>query len=279
MLEVVAALVKFLLYAGVLSAAGLAFAAPMLGARLGSVADLTPRLLRATATLALGAAIANFIVLVFRLGGEFNAPTLSAIAETPTGLAILLQVAGAIILLAARGGLPGLLLRLLGGTMLLASFAVSGHVSAIDTLSSAIAFLHVLAAAWWLGALLLLQPACARLAPDAMTKLIGLFGIFAMALVAILLVAGVVLVVTLVDFTQPEWLTPYAQSLLLKVVLALSVIALAAWNKLRITPRLANADSSGVRDLQHTIGIEIGLFTAVLFATAWLTTFNSPHMS
>jgi putative copper export protein len=263
----------------VLGSAGLAFAAPMLGARLGDAAASTRTLLRPATMLALAAAIANFIVLVMRLGGEFNTPTLSAIAETPTGLAILLQVAGAILLLAAPPRGAWRALQLAAAAMLLASFAVSGHVSAIDTLSSVIAFLHVFAAAWWLGALLLLQPACTRLPPEALAKLVSLFSIFGMAIVAILLVAGVVLVITLVDLSQPEWLTAYAQSLLLKIVLAISVIGLAVWNKLRVTPRLANADASGVRDLQHTIGIEIGLFTAVLVATAWLTTFNSPHMS
>jgi len=55
------------------------------------------------------------------------------------------------------------------------------------------------------------------------------------------------------------------------------VLSIAAWNKLRITPRIAAGDGTGVRQLSQSIGVELGLFAGVFVATAWLTTFSSPH--
>jgi copper transport protein len=113
-------------------------------------------------------------------------------------------------------------------------------------------------------------------APE-LAMLVRRFSIFAVVIVGGLVAGGVALTLTLIDFSRPEWLTPYAQALAMKIVLAASVLSIAAWNKLRITPRIAAGDGTGVRQLSQSIGIELGLFAGVFVATAWLTTFSSPH--
>ena len=77
MLEVLAAAMKFVLYAGALAGAGTAFAAATLGNRLREASRYAPRLIALGSGLTLVAAIGNVLILIFRLGGSFDEPTLS----------------------------------------------------------------------------------------------------------------------------------------------------------------------------------------------------------
>jgi putative copper export protein len=278
MLEVLAAAIKFVLYAGALTGAGTAFAAASLGSRLQDASRSAPKLIAVGAGLTLAAAIGNLLILIMRLGGSFDEPTLSAIAETPTSTAAALQIAGALGLLAfcGLGGL-GWLLRIVAGAAVIASFAVNGHASSVDLLASVIAFVHVFAASWWSGALLLLSIACARLPAQPLSELVHVFSRFAMAFVGNLIAAGILLILSLVDFSRPDWLSPYAQLLAVKVALAAGVLGLATYNKLRLTPRLSNGDSAAIGALRRSIQAELLVIAGVLTATAILTTYTSPH--
>lgn len=279
MLELLAAFVKLSLYAGCLAGAGTVLSAASMGRYLGDVAKLAPVIMRAAALLALLASVANILVLIFRLGGDFSEPTLTAILESPPAPAAALQVSGALVLLASAGGAGAIfgLVRLLGAGLLVASFAVNGHAPSVDLLSGLTAGLHVAAAAWWLGALLLLGPACIRLSGADLVALIHIFSRFAMAVVALLVVAGGILILTLVNFGAEDWFTPYAQMLTLKVVLAATVLSLAVYNKLRLTPQLEDTVGPARFLLRQSIAFETLVIAGVLVATALLTTFTSPH--
>ena len=279
MLELLAAFVKLSLYAGCLAGAGTALAAASLGRQLGDVVKLAAVIVRWAAAIALLASIANILVLIFRLGGDFSEPTLTAILESPPAPAAALQIAGALVLLtfASGGGAMFGLLSLLGAGLLAASFAVNGHAPSVDLLSGFTAGLHVAAAAWWLGALLLLGPACTRLGGADLAALVQVFSRFAMAVVALLVVAGGILILTLVNFGAEDWFTPYAQVLTLKVVLAATVLSLAIYNKVRLTPQLDDASGPGRFLLRQSIAFETLVIAGVLTATALLTTFTSPH--
>jgi len=278
MLELFAAVAKLALYAGSFAGAGVAFARMSLGGRLGRSADVAPKLIAVAAAVMLAAAIAGAVILIARLGGQVDTTTLSAIWETPAGPAIALQLAGATLLLLssrAKGGMR--VFQLGGGALALACFGVNGHSASVSTLTGAVAFLHVCAASWWLGSLLLLRESGRVMPEPELALLVRRFSMLAIVVVGGLVAGGALLTLTLVDFGRSEWLTPYAQALAMKIVLAASVLGLAAWNKLRITPRIAAADGTGAQQLGQSIGIELGLFAGVFVATAWLTTFNSPH--
>jgi len=268
MLEALAALAKVLLYAGALAGAGAAFAAASLGSRLGSVSSLAPSIIRAGAASAILGALGHVYFLILRLGGDFSAPVLSTVLESPTGAALAFQLIGSLVLIvfaSARGIRKHLCVA--GGILTIVSFGINGHAGSLNLTSGAIAALHVGAAAWWLGALLLLWPACGQLAA----------GDFTMMVVIGLVAAGVALILTLVNFSHPDWFTPYVQLLSLKVALAASVLALAAFNKLRLTPRLRDEDGRAIRGLRRSIILEIAIISAVLATTALLTTYTSPH--
>ena len=278
MLEALAAFEKVLLYAGSLSGAGAAFAWASLGQRLGPVATIAPLIVMAGAGLTLLASVATILILVQRLGGDFSPSMLSAVFEGPPGLAAGLQLAGAAMLLFfARGRGPAWIARVAGGGLVVASFAVNGHAAAAGLVSGIIALVHVLAAAWWFGALLILWPACRRLAGAGLTELIRHFSRIALAVVTNLVLAGVLLILTLVDFSHAPWLSPYGQALAIKLSMAGVVLCLALYNKARLTRRLTNEDGVAAAALRRSITAEIGLFVAVISATSFLTTYTSPH--
>lgn len=278
MLELFATIAKLALYVGSFAGAGVAFAWMSLGRRLGRSAEVAPKIIAMAALAMLVAAVAGAVILIARLGGQVDTTTLSAIWETPAGPAIAFQLAGATLLLLsarAKGGMRTF--QLAGGAVALVSFGLNGHSASIGLLTGAIAFLHVCAASWWLGSLLLLREA-GRVLPEAdLALLVRRFSMFAIVIVGGLVAGGTFLTLTLVDFERSEWLTPYAQALSMKIVLAVAVLGIAVWNKFLITPRIAAADGKGAQQLSQSIGIELGLFASVFVATAWLTTFNSPH--
>jgi putative copper export protein len=279
MLEALAALAKFALCAGSLSGAGAAFAWASLGPRLGAAGTIAPLIVTAGACFTLLASLATVLILVLRLGGDFSPPTLSAVFEGPPGLAAGLQLAGAAMLLVfSRGSGPAWIGRVASGGLVVASFAVNGHAAAVDLISGIVAFVHVLAAAWWFGALLLLWPACRQLAASGLEQLVRTFSRIAMAVVTNLVLAGVLLILILVDFSHAPWPSPYGQTLAVKVGLAGLVLGLALFNKLRLTPRLAHDDDGvAATTLRRSIAVELTLFLAVIAATSILTTYTSPH--
>jgi putative copper export protein len=277
MLELLAALTKFFLYAGAFAGAGAAFASASLGRRAnGGVAGNIP-IIRGGALLAAIAGLAAVAILILQLGGEFMGPAMSAVLSSPTGTALALQLAGAVLLLlfAGAGGLLQIA-GLIGGGALLASFGVNGHAAAASPVAGFVAFLHVCAAAWWLGALFLLRPACSALAGADLVALVRRFSRIALVVVGAMVAAGLALVLVLVNFSHG--FTPYAQLLATKIALAALALGLAANNKLALTPQLGGEDRVARKALGQSIVFEIFLIAGVLATTAILTTYTSPHV-
>ena len=73
------------------------------------------------------------------------------------------------------------------------------------------------------------------------------------------------------------WLTPYGWILGAKLCVVGVLLALAGYNRRRLTPRLLHGDTSAVQALRTTIGAELLLIAAVLTITSILTTYASPH--
>jgi putative copper export protein len=59
--------------------------------------------------------------------------------------------------------------------------------------------------------------------------------------------------------------------------LAAGVLALAAYNKFRLTPNLPDPDGRAVRALGLSMVLEIAFISVVLAVTAVMTTYTSPH--
>lgn len=277
MLDIAAAAIRLLLYLGALGSAGTVLAAVSLRRGLGNVAKSSWAFVWPSAVVLAFASVLNALVLAARLG-DFSGPTLSAILSTRVGAAAGMQFMGAILLLSVRkAGVIRTMVGLAGAGAVFASFGVSGHASAVSVGTGIAAFVHVGAAAWWFGALLLLRESCRCLSRSDMVLLVRSFSRYAMAIVGVLVAMGVGLIVVLVDLSQPDWFTSYVLTLVLKIAFVACLLGLAIYNKICLTPRLPDGSRHGVRALRVSITVELIVIRAVLATTAWLVTFYSPY--
>jgi putative copper export protein len=264
MLEALSALLRFAIYATSLSGAGIVLASVSL--RSGSHGRSRSLMRGCGAILAL-AALANGGLLLVRLGGLTDSASLAAIYATAVGTAILLQVAGG--LLIAGAGRCGL--QLLGAALVLLSFGVVGHAATLGVASAFSVTLHVSAAAWWLGGLWVLL----SMRDDGAAELIRRFSRQALAVVGLLLACALLTAALLLDF-QIDLARGYDRGLAIKAALTFGLLGLAAANRWVLTPKLAGSAKAGTW-LRRSIAGELALIAAVLATTAWLTTSQSPH--
>lgn len=277
MLDALAALLKALLYAGVLACAGIVFAQATLRPPSGSVQPLS-RLMRHAALLTIAAALASAVCLFLRLGAGFDTATISAVFVSGVGAAMCLQITGAAMLLSGADGDESVgATQLSNAALVTGSFAFNGHAAADGLTIGLVAFVHVSLAAWWLASLWLLRDACIRLEFAALAALVRRFSVIAFGLVGGLVIAGLLLIGALVEFDRDPWLSGYGQLLALKVSLAAVALTLAIHNKARLTGRLMAGDTAAIRLLRRMISAELICIGAVLVATAILTTYTSPH--
>lgn len=267
--DLLAAILKALGYSAALSAAGVALAR----STLGHGRDLpSPVGIERWAGLLLAfAACCSATLLVFRLGGAFDRATIDAVFLSPLGVALGLQLAGGVWLAMTAGrtaALPGALLVLI-------AFGVVGHSATRGALASATVIVHVTAVAWWLGGLWVLLFAAPRATSEAFAQLVRRFSRQADWVVVTLFVAALTTAALILDLRFDPGLS-YDRGLLAKFGLTIGLLALAAVNKLLLSPRLAQGPQA-VAWLRRTILGELLLFALIIATTAWLTTYQSPH--
>ena len=267
-----AIVIKFLLYVGVLTAVGTVFAALLF--RLSHYRSICLTF----GGIGLLAAIVVFLLRGANLTGDASGMTdpvmLGLLWSTPVGTALLHQIVGlgmlAICLFAGR---IGLWMSAVGGLIATWSFAHIGHVAGQEaSLLDLTLFLHLIVASFWIGILTPLK----RLAssPQTWSDAAGLghnFGLLATLMVPLLIAAGGYMGYVLVGSVKSLISTGYGQALILKVVLVCGLLALAAANKLRFIPGLQKGDPKAAADLVSSIHIEWLVILAVLGTTAVLT--------
>lgn len=277
MLDALAALLKALLYAGLLSCAGVVFAAATLRDAV-NLDSVTEWVMRRGAWLTIACASASAVLLLLRLGGSLDEATLSAVFLSSSGAALCLQIAGTSLLLATVGDESTRLTRLGNAAIAMASFAFHGHAASLGITQGLVAFVHASAAAWWIGSLWLLLWAIQSVEASKAAEFVQRFSAIAVGVVGGLVVAGVALVLVLVDFGRLAEIERYAKWLALKVAAAIGVLGIAIYNKLRLTPRIAAGDGGAALALRKSIRSEMVVIGALLLVTAILTTYTSPHL-
>jgi copper transport protein len=264
MLETLATILRGLTYAVALSGAGMVLAGQTLGLR-------PPRWVRG-----LGGSLVLVTVLMaglflYRLGVTAANGEALAILASPLGLALVLQACGGLLLAIGRGRIA----ELGGAVAILLAFGVVGHAPTEGPWGSAAVLLHVTAAAWWLGGLLILLGQDSGMDPCRYADTVQRFGRQAIWVVAGLIVGAIVTAGILLKL-EPDLARTYDRGLLGKAVLTLLLLGLAAANRLLLTPHLA-ASPRHRRWIRRSIGAELVLFLGVFAVTAWLTTTQSPH--
>lgn len=181
----------------------------------------------------------------------------------------------------------------IAGVIAVGSLAWMGHAAASEGPVGVVHLMsdlaHVLAAAVWLGALagfiilLAARPRSAEMSQAAYTALHGFSGVGAGAVI-VLILSGLINSWLLVgpEHIDSFWNTRYGQLLSLKILLFLGMVALAAANRLRLTPALGRAMQAGrsgepaIAVLTRSIILESSLGVGVLVCVAWLGTLSPP---
>ena len=172
------------------------------------------------------------------------------------------------------------------GAIALATLAWAGHGAMDDGargmfhLAADIA--HLLAAGTWVGALVafvLLSSAAQASTPDSVQTLgraASGFATIGTCIVGMLVATGVVNYVFVAGPTfDPLFITPYGWLLLGKLTLFALMLALAAGNRYRLSPRLAAAIRTGdytgaIKTLRTSLLAETCLAVLILALVAWL---------
>jgi putative copper export protein len=189
--------------------------------------------------------------------------------ETPMGQAATTRVIAAVAILV----LPGRMIasRASAALVMMASFAFEGHTASSETrttLGTGALLIHVMAVHWWLGALYPLLILVRNLEPVRLGPVVEAFGRQAIWIVAALLAGGII-VLTILTGAKLNLASPYQQRFLLKLALVAVLLSLAAWNKLRLTSLLRRDPANGRAKLHRSIKAEILVGLFILITTAW----------
>jgi putative copper resistance protein D len=246
-------------------------------------------LILSTLCLFLAAVAAVLALTVNMYGSLADAFDVEAVWSVLTGLQVgmalgvrlVLAVAFLLVLLlVSNRPLKHVILLVIGG-LIVAGFAWSGHGAATEGtwrfLHLGSDVLHLLAAAIWIGALVVLSCAIARAsAPEdaalARDDLIS-FSNLGTAAVLVIVVTGLINSAVLVglDGISEMAVHPYGQILLAKVALFGTMLSLAAANRYILVPRLERQAAEPARalsGLKVSVGVETGLGFLVLLAVS-----------
>jgi copper transport protein len=144
------------------------------------------------------------------------------------------------------------------------SFAVSGHAATASPqwLTRTALFIHGIGLAFWMGALAPLA-VLAWQRKDSLLRVLRQFSTLAVPVVALIALSGLALAVIQLESFRGLIDTGYGNILVMKLVLVLLLLTLAALNRLVFTPAIAR-EFHRTRPLQRSIALEFVLMIAIL---------------
>jgi putative copper export protein len=281
---VAAVSVKALLYATALAASGGVLFLALFAAQLTQPErQRIVALVRTTAVAALCLTIARIMVLSGMLGGEIESlwdwSLIRVMLEGSEGEAGLARAAGLIAIAAFTFTTSvSQALAVFGAVLIAASFALTGHTGSIGpgVLPRFLVAGHVFAVAYWIGALVPLFTLATGPDPARVGSILKRFGDVAVVVIASLIAAGGVLLWLLLGSVEATVSSPYGRLVLVKLAFVAGLLALAAFNKVRLTPGVAAGDRTAVAALRWSIMCEIALAACILTVTATFTTVVGP---
>ena len=160
---------------------------------------------------------------------------------------------------------------LASSAIVLFSFTMSGHSQLGGLLSKSLLMIHLFGIAFWLGALLPFRRMCLQPEPHNLSIVAHRFGVLAMGYVGLLLSAGLGYAYLLLGDIALIFTTLYGNTLLMKIVLVIALLSLAALNKFKLVPSLEPRKTPAVRRLQRSVQFEIAIALIILTASSLLT--------
>jgi copper transport protein len=274
-------LVRGVGYVGLLVAAGVAAFTVLFLPRDGG-ADRSRSRLRPVAWVAAGVAALGWglavpLVALYQLGVPASAITEGS---TWAALAPAEYVVPAVVVAGlglAVGALPAsaspsrtrAALVLVGSALAVTAPAFTGHTRAAtpEALVIGVDMLHLAAGTLWLGGLVAIALVLGDLARGGSGAVVlGRFSTWAAGLLAVLVVAGTFLAWRIAGSWDALLDSGYGALLLVKVLAALVAVAIAAWNRYALLPRVRTRSTPLVR----TALAEAGVLVVVLLVTGFL---------
>ena len=212
------------------------------------------------------------------LSGAVDPMMLGFVWDSPLGAAAIWRGAGELLVVALLiRGIVGLSAGLIGALLIALSYTFVGHsLGDPRWLLASLLTLHLLAAAFWIGALLPLRHAVGQ--PEG-ARLLHRFGNVASLTVALLVVVGLIFAWLMTGSFSNLLSTAYGKTLLAKLGVVSGLMALAALNKWRFVPALASGTPAAVPHLRRSIKIEAIAVLLILLATATLTSITTPPVN
>lgn len=208
--------------------------------------------------------------------GQLDAELVRVVLDaTPLGAVMAVRIAA---LLAALVALwwRRMAIAALAASLALATIAWTGHAGATEaglgTLHRVGDVLHLLAAAAWLGALVLFLAAAIQ--GDESKRLalrLSKFAGLGSLIVLVLLVTGIANTLIIAGW-PPDWSSDWFVLLAVKLALFLTMLALAASNRWRLVPALERDPSESLRALKLSLFAETGAALAIVAIVSWLGT-------
>jgi putative copper resistance protein D len=282
--DVAAVFAKAVTYAATFGAAGAVFFAFYCGRLLRDrQRGLIRRLIANLVGLAAAASVLRILLLTGSMSGEmagmFDRAVATMILSAGEGRASGVRIAGLALMLFALGKNPQYRGPAIVGAMAAStSFAWVGHVHGLapNTAPSLLLCLHLVCAAFWLGAL----PPLLIIARGGNAAQIGAaaarFGKVALRIVALLIAAGASLLLILIGSGAQFWGSDYGRMMIFKLLAVAALLSLAAWNKLVLTPRLLQSDARAALKFRRSVLAELGVGALILLTTAAFTTLTGP---
>jgi copper resistance protein D len=246
------------------------------------------RIRRLIGGLAVAAAVATCVRFMVLMGsmsddaaGMFDLGLARMLASTAEGRATAIRIVGLALLGLALCSSRRFSMIAVGGAVAAAtSFAWVGHAQALaqPLLPVLKQSTHLLCVAFWLGAL---GPLLILARDGDVTRLAfaaARFGRVAIAVVSLLIFAGVSLLWQLLGPPTQLWSSDYGRIVSAKLGLVACLLGLAALNRWRLIPRLLAGDSAAVQSLARSIQGEMLIGSLILLVTATLTTVFAPSI-
>ncbi len=173
---------------------------------------------------------------------------------------VVLAWRGSVAIVAA---LPWLLLR-----------SLQGHAGAHGTVPALVDWLHLSAAATWIGGLVQLALLRGRVPPAVALRMRAV----ATTALAVVVPAGVYGALLHVQHWPMLVNTPYGRTLIVKLVLAACLIGLGAMNHFRHVPAIVLGNGSAAAHLSRTVVYELVVAAVILLLSALLGVLPMPHV-
>ena len=155
-------------------------------------------------------------------------------------------------------------------TPIVFSFSQLGHVTNLTLFAQVLLSIHVLMMSLWMGSLYPLWKTCHEINGLPLKESMHLFGRIAAFIVAILIACGTSIALLLIRDFNTLINMPYGLGFIIKILLVMGILLLAAFNKWYFTPRLQ--EPKFAKKLGHAILFEMSLGLSILLTTAYITT-------